>query len=81
MDRNEHSFHIENDDVKPGVITIVEILSAMPSKARKKRHEGMLLSKKGYEDLIEKFLYSICDYSGKLAGNIFKRENCTRKKK
>lgn len=81
MDRNEHTFHIENHEAGPDVVTVVKILSAMPSKARKKRHEGMQLSKKGYEDLIEKFLYSICDYSGKLAEDIFRRENCTHKKK
>ena len=81
MDRNEHTFQIEYENVKPDVVTVVEILSVVPSKARKKREERVRLSKKGYENLIEKYLYSICDYSGKLAENIFRRENCTHKKK
>lgn len=81
MDRNEHTFHIENHEAGPDVVTVVKILSAMPSKARKKRNERILLSKKNCESFLEKFFSTICDYSGKLAGNIFKRENCTRKKK
>ena len=81
---SKHAFLIEDDDAQPDIFAFVELLSAIPSKERKRRKDGIRLSRKcGDKDPLEKFLSHICDYSGRLAESVFGRpgRKCLKSKK
>lgn len=63
-------------------IAFVELLSAIPSKARKRSMKKRdFFNERNEHGFIKKFLKTICDYSGKSAEAFLEKHHCKRKKK